>query len=129
VIDQNAACITVRCSHTGYRRLRGKPVHQREWQWTESSLQVTDTVSGSAEHAVARFHLHPDIEVVESKPSGWTLALPGRQSVQVFVEHGNAKLEETHYAPEFGKRILRTCLAVELIDQRSQVRFAWETHH
>ena len=52
-IDQNASCITVRCSHTGYRRLRGKPVHLREWQWTESSLQVTDTVSGSAEHVLA----------------------------------------------------------------------------
>lgn len=128
-IDQNAACITVRCSHTGYRRLRGKPVHQREWQWTESSLQVADTVSGSAEHAVARFHLHPDIEVIESKPSGWTLALPGGQAVQVFVDYGAAMLAESHYAPEFGKRILRTCLVVELIDQRSQVRFVWETHH
>lgn len=127
-IDQNAECITVRCSHTGYRRLRGKPVHQREWQWTDSSLQVTDTVSGSVEHAVARFHLHPEIEVVQSKRSNWTLALPG-QSVQVFVEHGSASLEESYYAPEFGKRILRACLAVELIDQRSQVRFVWETHH
>ena len=129
-IDQSAACITVRCSHNGYRRLRGKPVHQREWQWTETSLKVTDTVSGSAEHAVARFHLHPDIEVVESKPSSWTLALPGgQQFVHAFVEHGIAKLEESHYAPEFGKRILRTCLAVELVDQHSQIRFVWESHH
>ena len=92
-------------------------------------MQVTDTVSGSAEHAVARFHLHPNIEVVESKPSGWTLVLPGGQSVQVFVEHGTAKLEESHYAQEFGKRISRICLVVELVDQRSQVRFVWETHH
>lgn len=127
-IAQNEACITVHCSHTGYRRLRGKPVHQREWQWTDCSLQVTDTVSGSVEHAVARFHLHPDIEVVQSKPNDWTLALP-RQSVQVFIEHGSASLEESYYAPEFGIRILRACLAVELIDQRSQIRFLWETHH
>ena len=128
-IDQKSAYIIVRCSHTGYCRFRGKPVHQREWQWTESSLQVTDTVSGSVEHAVARFHLHPDIEVVESKPSAWKLVLPGGQAVQVFVDYGTAKREESHYAPEFGKRILRTCLMVDLINQRSQVRFIWEPHH
>ena len=128
-IYQNAASITVRCGHTGYRRLRGKPVHQREWQLTESSLQVTDTVSGSAEYAVARFHLHPDIEVVESKPSGWTLALPGGQLVSIHIDHGYAIREQSHYAPEFGKRLARACLAVALIDHRSQVCFVWEPHH
>lgn len=128
-IDQNVECVTVCCSHTGYRRLRGKPVHRREWQLTESNLKVTDTVSGSIEYAVARFHLHPDIEVVQFKSSCWTLVLPSGQLVQVFVEHGAPKLEESYYAAEFGKRNLRTCLLVELIDQRSQVRFAWETHH
>lgn len=128
-IDQNPACITIRCSHTGYRRLRSKPVHQRELEWTDSSLQVTDTVSDSAVHALARFHFHPDIEIVESKLGSWTLTLPCGQSVRIFVEHGTASLGESYYAPEFGKRILRACLEVELINQRSQVRFEWEPHH
>jgi uncharacterized heparinase superfamily protein len=128
-IDERKECITVRCSHNGYRRLPGKPVHQREWQWSDSALQVMDTVCGSVEHAVARFHLHPDIYAVESARSCWTLTLPGGQSVQMIVEHGIATLKESYYAPEFGKRILRACLAVELIDKRSQVRFVWETSH
>jgi uncharacterized heparinase superfamily protein len=128
-IDECKECITVRCSHNGYRRLPGKPVHQREWQWTESSLVVTDGVSGSVEHAVARFHLHPDVKVVDFAPSGCLLALPEGQTVKVFVKQGTAIMEESYFAPEFGKRILRSCLAVELIDQRSQVCFLSETHY
>jgi uncharacterized heparinase superfamily protein len=128
-IEEGAEYITVCCSHTGYRHLIGKPVHHREWQWSESGLKVTDTVTGITEHAVARFHLHPDVQVVESEADCWKLALFDGQIVRIYIEQGAATLEKSNYAPEFGKRISRACLAVALIAQRSQVRFLWETSH
>lgn len=128
-IDNSAGCIVISCGNTGYCRLPGKPEHQREWQWLESGLLVTDNILGKAKRASARFHLHPDVDVVEATSSFWLLSLPGGHSVQVFVKLGCAKLEQSFYAPEFGVRISRTCLAVELSDQRSQVLFLWETDH
>ena len=128
-IRERDDCMYVSCSHDGYRRLPGKPLHQREWQWMECSLQVTDIVSRSAKNAIAFFHLHPDIDVLESKPRRWTLMLSGGRSVQIFVESGFARLEKSYYAPEFGKRLARACLAIELTDYRAQVRFVWEPRH
>lgn len=129
MIEDSGISITVRCAHTGYRRLRGKPTHRREWHWSDHSIQVTDTIKGSAENAIARFHLHPDISVREAQPHLWILEVPGGHSVRAHIDCGFAIKEESHYAPEFGKRLPRACLCVQLTDQRSQVRFAWESKH
>lgn len=129
VIDETSDFISVNCSHDGYCRLPGKPIHEREWIWGESVLWVNDCVVGSATHAVARFHLHPDVHVKKAGATSWWLGLPSCDSVLVCVKRGLGRWEESYYAPEFGKRIPRKCLAVDLTDQRSQVRFEWGNDH
>ena len=58
--------IEVACSHDGYRRLAGSPVHTRTWVFDSRGVTVRDSVEASSliEHrAVATFHL-----AVEARP-------------------------------------------------------------
>ncbi len=48
VVENGASVLSA--SHDGYRRLPGQPVHTRTWRLTESSLRVTDEVTGEGEH-------------------------------------------------------------------------------
>ncbi len=115
----------VACSHDGYRRLAGQPVHRREWQMDEGSLVVTDTVGGGAHDAVARFILHPLTVMTSTGNSGWSLTLPDGQTLQVVVAHGVARLEPASYAPEFGKVLSTQCLAVDLVRGKAVTEFRW----
>jgi len=54
----------VSAAHDGYRRLAGRPVHRRTWDLTTGRFVVSDRLDGGFATAVARFHLHPAIEVV-----------------------------------------------------------------
>jgi len=59
----------VTCSHDGYKRLKGKPIHRRDWTYESGHLTVKDTVMGKFDIARARYHLHPDIhaKIVNNK--------------------------------------------------------------
>lgn len=45
--------IRVSAEHDGYRRLRGKPIHQRSWSIRDSSVTIDDTVRGHGLHELA----------------------------------------------------------------------------
>ena len=66
----------MRAAHDGYRRLAGRPVHRRTWDLTAGRFVVRDTLDGRFAIAVARFHLHPAIEVV-SDAAGCGGSSPG----------------------------------------------------
>ncbi len=129
MIEEIDDLITVKCSHDGYMRLKGKPIHQREWRFLESSLQITDTVSGFPRHAVARFHLHPAIKIVHVDRQFWKLFFPNGESAGIEIDQGHAVKEQSFFSCEFGRRLSRSCLAVSLIENRSQVRFFWGDNH
>ncbi len=117
--------LMVACSHDGYRRLSGKPVHRREWRMDAGSLLVSDVVSGGDHAAVARFILHPSVYVNSAGGGVWLLALLGGHGVRVQVVQGGARLEPASYAPEFGKVMGTQCLAVDLVGGQSLTRFEW----
>lgn len=123
-IEEAADRIRVACSHTGYRWLKGKPQHHREWKFGERTLSVTDTLSGRFNKAQARYHLHPD----------WRAELKGNQlvclngdgdRVVIEIEQGQATLEESTYHPEFGLSILNKVLAVDFDSASTQVFISW----
>ena len=56
----DATEMTVEGAHDGFRRLPGRPVHQRRWKLTPAGLTVQDLVTGFGRHAVAvHWHLAP----------------------------------------------------------------------
>ena len=102
----------IRCAHDGYTRLKGQPIHTREWRYNKSVLKITDTISGDFNSAEARYHFHPD----------WACAMQGGKiicsfeelEVELKIEIGKGQLVNTTYHPEFGSSINNQVLVVEI---------------
>lgn len=124
-IARHVESLSVACSHDGYTRLSGKPIHRREWLMDSEGLMVTDRVVGGQHPAVARYILHPDVEATKAAENEWVLVLPRGASVRIMVFTGRAKLERANYAPEFGKVLPTQCLAVDLAEGFARTQFIW----
>ncbi|MEI6837167.1 MAG: alginate lyase family protein [Alcaligenaceae bacterium] len=117
--------LQVACSHDGYTRLNGAPVHRRESVMERGSLRVADAVRGGAHAALARYILHPGMQIAADGANTWQLTLPQGQSLRVKVLAGRARLEPASYAPEFGIVLSTQCLAVELSIGQALVEWLW----
>jgi uncharacterized heparinase superfamily protein len=117
--------LQVACSHEGYTRLNGAPVHRREWVIERGSLRVADAVRGGTHVALARYILHPGVQIAADGENTWQLTLPKGQSLRVKVLAGHARLEPASYAPEFGIVRSTQCLAVELATGQALVEWLW----
>lgn len=112
-VEQVGPSVIVNCSHDGYRRLHGQPVHKRSWQLRPGKLVVQDQVVGEFETAFANFHFHPDVKVTVIDRRTYLLHLPSSgQEIQFFVLSGAASIELSYFAPEFGIRLKSQCLSV-----------------
>jgi uncharacterized heparinase superfamily protein len=117
--------LQVACSHDGYTRLNGAPVHRREWVLEAGSLRVADAVRGGAHVALARYILHPSVLLAADGENNWQLTLSKGQCLHVKVHAGRAGLESASYAPEFGLVLSTRCLAVELVQGQALVEWLW----
>ncbi len=100
---QNDEVISVTCSHDGYKRLKGKPVHTRHWHFEPGQMAVTDTIRGGFRRAVAYYHLHPEVQVqLDEGATGGRIELAGGQVASWSVSGGQASLEDSSYHPGFG---------------------------
>ncbi len=118
--------VKVVCSHDGYRRLPGQPMHTRQWLFETASLVVEDRVSGRFGHAEARFHLHPRV-TLEALDGGVTgrIGLGNGRWLTWRVEVGELAIEESTYHPRFGISEPSRCLVLHLRDGGSRIRFVW----
>jgi uncharacterized heparinase superfamily protein len=118
--------VTVACSHDGYRRLPGKPVHTRQWLFDDAALVVEDRVSGRFGHAEARFHLHPAV-ILEPETNAVTgrIGLANGRWLSWRVELGDLRIEESTYHPRFGISEPSCCLVLHLRDGGCRIRFNW----
>jgi uncharacterized heparinase superfamily protein len=118
--------VEVVCSHDGYRRLLGQPMHTRQWLFEAASLVVEDRVSGRFGHAEARFHLHPGMTfgLLDGGMSG-RIDLGNGHLLTWRVEMGELSIEESTYHPRFGISESSHCLALRLRDGSSRIRFDW----
>ena len=115
----------VACSHDGYTRLPGTPVHRRAWQMRENSLQVRDLVSGGKHSSIARYILHPTIKVIAVDTDTWNLALPNGQELLLKVNAGQGRIEPARFAPEFGMQVVTQSVVIELAAGVADVTFSW----
>lgn len=126
-IEQTQDGIEVRCTHDGYRRLPGGPVHKRRWRLGTGYLSVRDEIEGPCTQAQARFHFHPGLSV--EIPAGHTQGrsgLPGGQTVRLEIRAGSCVLEQTTYHPRFGVSEPNTCLGVDLSGKTSELVLHWD---
>lgn len=119
--------IKVSCSHDGYSRLSGKPVHNRVWEVTDLKLVVTDRIQGQFTRAVARFYLHPDVTVkYDREKKVGTLALEDGNCVDWSVDKGEVSILKSTYHPGFGLNIPNQM--IEVVFDGSEIMFSmnWE---
>ncbi|CAG1003854.1 partial Heparin-sulfate lyase, partial [Myxococcaceae bacterium] len=69
-IEEDEKGLRVACSHDGYRRLRGKPVHRREWRFFDGGMEITDSIEGRFAEAVSRLYFHPGVAVTADGNEG-----------------------------------------------------------
>ncbi|MBQ5963364.1 heparinase II/III family protein [Massilia sp. ZL223] len=117
--------VEVACSHDGYRRLPGKPVHRRSWTLRNGRLEIADLVSGGFMRAKARYILHPDVAVEAGEGQSFVLKLAGGQRCVFEVAAGRASLEPARYGPVFGPVQDTMCIAVELDDKAATITINW----
>src|SRR5262249_32150792 len=88
-VDEDADAVRVSCSHDGYTRLLGSPVHQRTIEVSGKRIRVSDTVSGRGAHrAAGYFHLHPGARLEEGTSGDWLIALPSGLRLSVTGKAG-----------------------------------------
>jgi uncharacterized heparinase superfamily protein len=113
-VERSGEALHVACSHDGYRRLKGEPVHRRVIELREGALRlrVADSISGTGIHrAAGHFHFHPGIRVEEGANGDWMISLPQGTQWRMVGNNGlRLKREEGEYALEFGKSIARPVL-------------------
>ncbi|QVL50067.1 MAG: alginate lyase family protein [Thiocapsa sp.] len=118
------ALLRVSAAHDGYRRLRGRPLHRRTWEMTPGRLTVTDRLEGEYGKAIARFHLHPQIQADGEGLQGH-LVPPAGQSVRWSIAKGQARLVTDVWHPEFGRSLPAQCLEVEISDGECTMVLDW----
>ena len=104
MIKESKSNVCVSCAHNGYKHLPGRVIHRRKWTLGARTLIVTDTIKGQYNCAVARFHLHPEVDVKDHAGLE-KLMLPGGRIVQMEVENATVMMSPGSFHPEFGLSI------------------------
>jgi uncharacterized heparinase superfamily protein len=115
---------SVSCAHDGYRRLPGKPIHRRCWQFSPEGLKVSDAIQGDFRHAQARFHFHPECNV-RNLGKDFGVDLTGGKKLKIAVAGGQAAVEPCTWHPEFGLNVKNQCLSVTFKGNQIETIFSW----
>ena len=124
-VESSEHTMKVSCSHDGYRRLFGKPVHRRFWLFTPGEMKITDTVEGNFKTARARFHFHPDADI-QASADGFAVDLNGGQQMEIGIEGGVSTILSTTWHPGFGRSQPNQCLEVVFKGPRIETVFNWQ---
>jgi hypothetical protein len=129
--------VVIAAAHDGYRRLPGKPVHRREWRFSENALRIQDTIEGDFREAVGRLHFHPDVRLAPSSCDGGAVGaasavcdsgriiLPDGCEMRFEIKKGRGRLVDTTYHPEFNISLPNRCLEVRFDSPETVVEFVW----
>jgi len=120
VEDKKNQGLWIRCGHDGYTRLKGKPVHWREWCLKDNSLEIKDQVTGEFSEAKAFFHLYPGaiVDLQGKKILLGDICIKFQTDAEVF-------LKDTCYYPEFGKIVPNKCLGLKFLKGKCNIKFIY----
>jgi uncharacterized heparinase superfamily protein len=124
-VDSRPNEIVIACSHDGYCRLPGRPVHRRRWILGNRSLRIIDSIVGGEHQAIARFHVAPGVSPhVDVSTRSGTLTIADKREI-TWRCSVPMRVEPSAWHPEFGIKILTTALVAETIDGSIETEFFW----
>ncbi len=119
-VQESPGSLVVSCAHDGYRRLSRDVVHRRTWTLTGNSLRIADRIGGSFSEAVAHFHLHPAVRMINDgvikvadRPIRWRL------------EDGTALISDTLWHPTFGASQPNKSIEIRFTGRELVTTFDW----
>ncbi|MDD5035526.1 MAG: alginate lyase family protein [Methylococcaceae bacterium] len=126
-IEEEEKNLRVICSHDGYTRLPGKPIHRREWHFFDGAVEITDTIAGKFDEAVSRLFFYPGLKLFTdaSGNGGHVESIAGR-SIHWRVEGASIRILSSTYHREFGLDEANSCLEMRFSGPRCLIRFTWD---
>lgn len=101
--NEQDGMIVLSASHDGYYRLKGKPLHNRKWEFSDQLLVIEDNIDGKLTHDVdVIFHLHPKVQIKDFSNESILLSIANKKIQFNFEGNGLLKIEKSLYHPEFG---------------------------
>ncbi len=126
VINESDKVVNISCSHDGYKRLKGNPIHSRRWIFNTSEMIIEDVISGDFKRAEAHFYFHPDIKIdLNHKEDRGMIHLSDGKEIVLDIYSGVASLSSSTYHPEFGLSVDNTCLSIYFDSSSIKVGFSW----
>lgn len=128
-VRNNENEIKVICEHDGYLRLPGKNIHKREWVFKKNSICITDKISNTFNHAIAKFYLHPGIKVIASSEMKniYNLTLASGEVLQLLVKNADkSDIVSSNWHPEFGIKSINKCISVYFTSPELRVYIVWK---
>ena len=117
--------VHVGAAHDGYAWLSGRPLHHRDWWFTEDTLEVDDRVTVKTLPAEARYHLAPGLEMKPLDEGVWQVMDGMRVLATVSVSCGAGRVELSSHAPAFGVVTATCCLVVTCKSGQARTRWTW----
>jgi hypothetical protein len=117
--------VIIACSHGGYKRLPGKPVHRRKWHLQTNRLIVTDHIAGTYNQAVARYIFQPAVLIEPASESRYEITLGTGHQIMLEVLQGWAQMRPAHCAMGFGQSIETQSLEVFSANDGVSVALSW----
>lgn len=130
IVTREVSRWRAKASHDGWRKLPGRPLHERSWSLEPDALIVEDVLSPLAPeqtNAVARFHLAPGLSLVSLNFEKWAIKEGSLLLAHVVVEVGEGSIMESQYAPQFGLVLTTEALVVKLHEGRAVTRWIWNS--
>lgn len=109
----------------GYRRLRGRVMHERRWNCQPGALHVDDILTGQWGRARARFYLHPEVAALADGPGRVILQLPSGHTLRFESEGGELDIVPATWHPRFGEQVPNLCIEIRATAARLSYRFNW----
>ncbi len=119
-VDEASEALFLKCSHDGYARLGGSPLHTRSWMVDSQKVAIEDEITGKFNSAVGRFILHAGVVVKRVDEMTFELTANGT-TLLFFVLCGIPSLVDWQHTDKFGSLADTTCIEIALENGQSSV--------
>ncbi|MDB2398536.1 heparinase II/III family protein [Planktomarina sp.] len=118
----------IEISHSGYKYMKGSPVHCRSYMHTCNELIISDTIIGECKKAYGRLHIHPNVCVSRNiSENSVILKVNERKYAKVYFLNSFFDVQDFDYSSNFGCRLSSKCLVYRITNNEANMIITWGT--
>jgi len=100
---RNKNNIEISACQDGYKRLKGKPIHKRHWNFFDNKIIINDIITGKGTHSInSHLPLYPEVSILNIQENSIEFEVKGKLVKIVFEGSGKLQVVSSQYHPEFG---------------------------